>query len=394
MYMKRKLITLLKNNRILYKFYYYLMSAILRTMGLIVSNKHKEILFVCYGGRKYGDNVRPIYEKMLKDERFQDWKFIWAFRDEKQFELPDKKRTVKCRIDSFTFYYYALHSRCWITNVSVQRGLNFKHKDTIYINTWHGVPLKRIGNDIRGNESFKAVKPERFDYFFVEGNYDKQIMPSAFLVPKDHVYVTGYPRNDCMFSGNAETRNKVFEQLRLPKDKKLILYAPTYRDYNKDKEGSFLFDLKLNPDIFIEEGLSDDFILMVRAHGAIEAGGNIRKGFLDVTDYPNIEDLLVACDLLISDFSGVIFDYALFGKPIFCFLYDIDTYKKKRGFYVDVETFLPFIKCYSERQLYKEIKNMSYEKECKVSRDFVKKCGLIWEDATGNAVDKIASLLT
>ncbi len=391
--MKRKLITLLKNNRVLYKFYYYLMSSLLWALGLIVSNKHKEILFVCYGGRKYGDNVRPIYERMLKDERFLDWKFIWAFRDEKQFQLPDKKRTVKCRIDSFTFYYYALRSRCWITNVSVQRGLNFKHKSTIYINTWHGVPLKRIGNDIRENESFKAVKPERFDYFFVEGNYDKQIMPSAFLVPEDHVYVTGYPRNDCMFSGNIETRNKIFEKYGLPKDKKLILYAPTYRDYNKDKEGSFMFDLRLNPDTFMEEGLSDDFILMVRAHGAIEDGENVSRGFVDVTDYPDIEDLLVACDVLISDFSGAIFDYSLLGKPIVCFLYDINTYKKKRGFYVDIETFLPFIKCYSERQLYKEIKNMSYEKECKVSRDFVKKCGLIRDGATGHAVDKIASLL-
>ena len=114
---------------------------------------------------------------------------------------------------------------------------------------------------------------------------------------------------------------------------------------------------------------------------------------MDVTDYPDIEDLLVACDVLISDFSGAIFDYSLLGKPIVCFLYDINTYKKKRGFYVDIETFLPFIKCYSERQLYKEIKNMSYEKECKVSRDFVKKCGLIRDGATGHAVDKIASLL-
>ena len=390
--MKQRIITLLKNNRALYMIYYYCMSTILRIAGGLVSNNHKEILFVCYGGRKYGDNVKPIYERLIEDERFKEWKFIWAFRNEKTFELPDTERTIKCRVDSLKFYYYALRSCCWITNVSVQRGLNFKHNDTIYINTWHGVPLKKIGYDIPGNAAFKAVKPEKFDYFYVEGKYDKAIMPSAYLIPQENAIVTGYPRNDIMFKTDNDVTKRIFDKYGIEEGKKLILYAPTYRDYNKDANGDFIFELKLNSEIFDSSGLADKYVLMVRAHGAIE-NNNENKGFIDVTDYPNIEDLLVASDILISDFSGVIFDYALLRKPILCFLYDVKTFEEKRGFYVDVESFLPFIKCYTEQELYRQINELDYDEACRTSEEFVQKCGLVWNDATGNAVNHIASLL-
>lgn len=390
---KKKLIDLLKGNRFIYNIYYYTMSCILSILGFIIKANKKEILFLCYGGRKYGDNIKPIYEKLLKDKRFSKWRFVWAFRKPDQIELPENSRSIKCKVDSFCFYFYALRSKCWITNVSMQRGLNFKNKGTLYVNTWHGVPLKLIGEDIRKGSSFKINKTEEFDLILSEGIYDARISETAFKVNPSQVKITGYPRNDVMFINPKVAEKRVHDFLKIGYEKKIILYAPTFRDYNKNSWDGFTFDMRLSPKKF-NKLLGDEYVLLVREHGMIENNSNSRFGYMDVTTYPNVEDLLVAADILITDYSGIMFDYSLLEKPIICFIYDIEKYKDKRGFYVDLETFLPFKKCYTEDELYKIIKNLDYENACHLSKEFKEKCGLIENNATEKAVDAIYEALS
>ena len=382
---KRKLIDIVKNSKLIYLTYYYLISPILSIAGLFIKAQKMECLFVCYGGRKYGDNVRPIYLQMLMDTRFRNWKFIWAFRDPNEFELPDKIRTKKVKIDSLEFFYYALRARCWITNVSVQRGLSFKNRGTLYVNTWHGVPLKRIRCCVK--DGFNVRTAEKFDLIFSEGTYDSKISVPAFQVKEKQIKITGYPRNDIMFDESLDLNKKVRRKYGLH-DERIVLYAPTFRDYIKNDSGGFTFQKKLSPEKF-QNTLGDQYKLLVRAHGAIEDHSTSDSSCVDVSDYPDVEDLLVAADILVSDYSGIIFDFSLLEKPIICFIYDLETYKKERGFFVDIEHFLPFKKCNTEEELYDAIKNIDIEESRNQARLFQKQCGLVKKGAAKNAVNEI-----
>lgn len=386
--MKRILINTLKKYHWIYTSYYYFFSYIIKLFGFFIRSNKNVFFIVCTGGKVYGDNIRPVYEALLEDIRFKDWNFVWAFRDPENFKLPDSTRTTKCKIDTPQFLYNALKAKCWLTNVSVQRGLNFKNKGTYYINTWHGVPLKHIGLDIKEGTSFKVLGGvEKFDLICTMGTYDAQIAESAFGLDLCDIKVTGYPRNDIMFTEDMRiVRDRVKTYLDIDFSKKIVLYAPTFRDYNKDNFGSFYFELTLSADKF-RKVLGDDYILIVRAHGAIESSGV--EGYIDATSYPDVEDLLRISDYLITDYSGIMFDYSLLEKPVICFAYDLSKYSENRGLYVNYKDFIPFPICVDEDELYRTIKELDYKQGCEIAREFVKKCGLIGSNASKNVVNAI-----
>ncbi len=387
--MKAFLISLLKKFYFLYALYYYTFSYILQLLGLIIKANKKEILFVCYGGRKYGDNVKPIYDFMLKDDRFKDWSFVWAFRKPQEYNIIDNKRTKCCKIDSVKYYIHALRSKCWITNVTVQRGLNFKNKGTFYVNTWHGVPLKRIGLDIPKGAAFRVLNgKEDFDLLCAMGDYDANVYKSAFGVDETKIAVTGYPRNDVLNENNIKAaKERLSKYYDIDYSKKIILYAPTYRDYNKEKDGAFSFDYRLSTSKFLNK-LGNNYQLLVRAHGAIEKKDSNTE-CLEVTTYPCVEDLLLITDILVTDYSGIMFDFANLNRTIICFAYDLEKYQSTRGMYVDLNEFIPFKLCYNEDDLYSYITNIDYNKSKQEIIELISKCGLICKNAAQNVVNEI-----
>ena len=382
--MKKKLVIFLKNNKVIYAIYYKLYMFFLKLAGLVIRPNKNEILFVCYGGRKYGDNVRPIYLQMLEDSRFDGWKFVWAFRSKKAFELPDRERTIAVRIDSLRYFYHALRAKCWVTNVSVQRGLLFRNERNLYVNTWHGVPLKRIGLSSKVKSSIH--NEETYDLMLAEGTYDAEIYENELGLRPENIRVTGYPRNDVLLTGSAK-RQEVRARYGVKEDETLILYAPTYRDYNVNDSGGFTFDSTLSCDAF-RSALGSGYKMMVRSHGAIE-DETASEGFINVSDYPDVEDLMLASDILVSDYSGIIFDYALLEKPIICYIYDHQKYEEERGFFVDLQSFLPFPKCEMEQALYEAIKAVDLEAGREAALAFQAQCGLIRRGAAVNAVNAI-----
>ena len=385
---KNILIGTLKKYRVLYYVYYYCCSTVLSILGLFIRSSKNRILFVCRGGKQYNDNIPPIYEELLKDERFSKWDFIWALRDTKKPDLSHKVRTKVCKIDSLSFYWNALKSRCWVTNVSVQRGLNFKNKDTFYINTWHGVPLKYIGLDNNKGVSFSLPEHEKCDLFCSMGEYDAKIYETAFGADPSIIKVTGYPRNDVLFTSDLEeVKQRVSSYYNIDFTKKIVLYAPTFRDYNKSRLGMFSLDLKLSADLFQKE-LGDNYVLLVRAHGAILNTNNV-VGCIDASKYPSVEDLLMITDILVTDYSGIMFDFSLLGKPIICLPYDLNEYIEKRGLYINYEEYLPLDICYTESELYTTIKTLDYEKACEKSKLLKEKAGLKGFGATRNVVDEL-----
>lgn len=135
--------TKIKRSKLLYYVYYYVMSGLVNLYKLFLKPDGKLMLFVCYGGRHYSDSTRVIYEAMLKDERFKDYIIYWAFKNPEKY--PFIPNTVN--VNSLKYFNIALRARVWVTNVIVERALNFKGINTYYMHTTHGVLCKLDGKD-------------------------------------------------------------------------------------------------------------------------------------------------------------------------------------------------------------------------------------------------------
>ena len=275
---------------------------------------------------------------MLNDSRFDNYKFIWAFID------PDKHaiaRGRKIKIDSFKYYKTLLSARCWITNSSVERGLSFKGKDVFYFNTWHGTPIKKMGSDIGDSSQAFASKGREssIDIMLAQGQYEADIFSRVFNIDIEKFRIIGLPRNDELLPSeqiHKATREKICRTLNISTNKKIILYAPTFREYLKENSNCIIA-----PPINLKKWqqlLSDDYVVLFRAHYEITKALNICENeFMhNVSDYGNLNELMIASDILISDYSSIFFDYSIMDKPMLCFAYDYDEYSTKRGLYFDM----------------------------------------------------------
>lgn len=324
--------TFLKRNRIAYSAYYYIASFLINFYKLFVRTDNNLILFVSYGGRHYSDSPRYIYEAMLKDARFKKYKMIWAFIRPEQFpDIPNK-----ICIDSFEYIKIALKARCWITNVIIERALNFTGKNTYYFHTTHGVLCKLDGLDAKEKKNFKSFAKLKFDCCTVQSEYEKKIYAGMWGLDLDKVVVSGFAKNDILVHYTNDYRNEVRKKLGIPEDKKAILYAPTWRDeYNYEER----FDLDVD---LWRRMLGEKYVLLYRAHPIVSSDVKSNDSFfIDTTHYEMVEDVMIASDILVSDYSGIIFDYCVMEKPIFLWTYDYDRYNAIRGLYFDIRRDLP-----------------------------------------------------
>jgi CDP-glycerol glycerophosphotransferase len=220
------------------------------------------------------------------------------------------------------------------------------------VQTWHGTPLKRIGFDI---EDLQFADFKYFEKLESEAqNWSHLVSPNRFSTPilkrafryTGEILEIGYPRNDILFATGAEREaitDRVRERLALPAGKKVLLYAPTWRDDEFYGAGKYKISMMLDVEN-ARERLGSDHVLLVRRHpnvvDDIRGAGN---GFVyDVSTYPDMADLLTITDVLITDYSSVMFDFANTGRPMLFFTYDLEHYRDKlRGFYFDFEAEAP-----------------------------------------------------
>lgn len=143
---------------------------------------------------------------MLKDERFKDYKFVWAFHNPEAFKVPEN--STKIKTDSFRYFKTALKARCWISNSGIERGLKFKKRNTFYFNTWHGSPIKKMGTDIPNeNRSFAAKGGSRVDVMTSQSDFEADILSGAFKIPRERFLMCGLPRND-VIAGYTESQKR------------------------------------------------------------------------------------------------------------------------------------------------------------------------------------------
>lgn len=377
MEVKERFMNFVKRSRFVYNCYYYLFSGVLKVLKLFVNPDDKLALFISYGGRYYNDSPKCIYEAMKVDHRFDGFRLVWAFRNPRKY--PNIKDKVK--IDSFSFFTTALKARLWIANVHMERGLDFKGKHTFYLNTTHTLLPKLAGSQVNRKNTFTTNAKSKCDCYSVQCEYEKEILYKV----RDKVRIIGYPKCDIIANYSEFDRKAIRYKLNLPDDKIVILYAPTYRE-DSSTQMNCPVDFKK-----WEALLGKDYIVLFRAHPVVANNTSIdsSSGFVfDMSSYDDNNDLIIASDILISDYSGIFFEFGIQEKPMFCFAYDYDEYIKLRGLYFDIRSELPggYL---TEDELLDYIKRGNKEEIMKTVHDFRAKYITVYGNATSQCLDII-----
>ncbi len=365
----------------------------------------KMVIFETFMGRQYGCNPKAIYEYMISDPRFADFRFIWVLNDpSKAEEIPQNDRVTVVTLRSDDYYRYYATAKYVVTNSNLDYGIS-KKRGQVFLQTWHGTPLKKLRCDIEietGNalNSLAEINQKndldvvRYDYFISPSAFASEKFTSAFNLVKlgkeDIIIETGYPRNDLLFHFDENYAESVKEKLCLPKDKKVILYAPTFRDNQHDGAG-YTYDTHIDFEELKQE-LSDEYVILFRAHYFVASQFDFSRfeGFIfDVSGLDDITPLYTITDLLITDYSSVFFDYANLKRPMIFYMYDLEEYADAiRGFYIDIaELPGPIVK--TEEELIEAIKsnNLTYDEKY---REFNKKYNSLDD---GNASRRVVEKL-
>ncbi len=360
--MRQRLIYILKHNAFIQKLYRIIMSFVFRAWGVLLPVDEKLVIFVSFMGMGFNDSPKAIYNYMQGHPEYKQYRCVWAF------EYPEKfpnMETVK--IDTPAYFKTALRAKYWITNTNIERGLRFKKKKQVYLNTWHGIALKHIGNDVEGRNDFNF---DTVNYLVVSGDHDEKVWKSAFQAKESTYLRCGMPRNEELWIADDEKKTQMKAKLGIPADKKVILYAPTWRE---STDGGKSYEIK--PPIHFEEWkrkLGDEYIVLFRAHHQTTKvlGVKYDEFVRDANSYPTVNDLMIASDMLITDYSAIAFDYSILCKPIFCYAYDYMTYLAERGTYFEIDDKYPNKSCRTEDELLTRIKEIDYEAECENTRQF------------------------
>jgi len=353
---------ILKHNSVIQKLYRVVMSFLFRVWGKFLNVDQNLVVFVSFMGKGFNDSPKAIYDYMMGHDEYKKYRCVWAFENPGEFVDIDS-----VRIDSLSYFKTVLKAKYWITNTNIERGLKFKKKDQVFLNTWHGIALKHIGNDCPGRKDFDFRKT---DYLVVSGDYDERVWKTAFNADEKSFLKCGMPRNEALWLADDVQKRLEREKLNLPQDKKVILYAPTWRD-STDGGRSYAIKPPIHFDKW-KENLGDEYIVLFRAHHqttkvlGIEFDDFVR----DASSYPAVNDLMIASDILITDYSAIAFDYSILCKPILCYAYDYDTYLTERGTYFDMDEKYPNKSCRTEEDLLSRISNIDYTSECKKTRKF------------------------
>lgn len=312
-----------------------------------MSMKDNWIVFESFLGKNYSDSCKYIYEYLYK-KYGSDFRYIWVVNN-KQTDIPGGATKVKYL--GIGWFYYTSRAKYYVNNMRQPIWLN-RRKGSIFLETWHGTPLKKLVFDM---EDVHSATPEykmnvyaqsrKWTYLISDNPFSTEVFERCFLYPAERIIQTGYPRNDILYSPDRESiSTRIKKRLGIPADKNVILYAPTWRDDEYYGPGRYQFALKLDLHR-MKEQLGDKYVLLLRTHyfiaDAIDTSG--LDGFAwNVSKYDDIAELYLISDICVTDYSSVFFDYANLKRPILFYVYDFDKYRDKlRGFYIDMETELP-----------------------------------------------------
>ena len=300
-------------------------------------------------GKSYSDSPKYLYEYLQKT-RGDKYRYIWVLNQKSEALAKTGKHTI-CKMNSLRYVYYASRAGYRIFNVR-QPAWCKKRPEVVFLETWHGTPLKKLAFDMdditSASQSHKTLfyqHGREWNYLISANRFSTDVFERAFVFDRDKILEYGYPRNDILYAENKdEIAAEVKKELGIPEGKRVILYAPTWRDNQFYDKGKYKFTLAMDLDRMRKE-FSEDSVILLRTHYYIadildlsEYEGFVYNG----SQYEDISRLYLASDICITDYSSVFFDYANLKRPILFFVYDYDEYADEiRGLYIDMEKELP-----------------------------------------------------
>ena len=343
------------------------------------------VFFESFGGRSFSCSPRAIYLAMLKQERFAGYRFVWSFKGsvrveealETQKDLQNDRTTVVQR-GSGEYFRALASAKVLVLNTRLPEYVTPK-PDQVFVQCWHGTPLKRLGYDVE-IETTNALNTtqeladrfgldaQKWTYLLSPSPYTSKHLADAFGLPEerraDVILEEGYPRNDEIALAHADATGvrqaELREALGIPEGKKALLYAPTWRDDSYKAGVGYTFDYLIDFDLLRRE-LGDEWVVLFRPHYYIANHFDFSAydGFvIDVASWGNINELYIAADALVTDYSSVMFDYAILRRPIALFVPDYETYANDiRGFYFDLKE-IPGPHCMETSELVGTLKDL------------------------------------
>lgn len=361
---------------------------------------HRIILFESNVGRNYTGNPKAIYEEMIRLGLDRKYRCYFILEDI-EMKIPGSAKSIK-RNRLRYFYYFAI-AGVWISDTRFPKYI-IKRQDTIYIQTWHGTPLKRLALDLdavymSGETSLEDYKRnfynnvQTWDYLLSQNNYSTEIFKKAFGFKKKILEI-GYPRNDILYrENNKDEIYKIKERLGLPQDKRIVLYAPTWRDNEYYTNGIYKFSTGLDFSLLMEQ-MKEDTVWLVKHHYLImdRIDWSAYEGFIYTFDKSyDISLLYLVSDMMVTDYSSVMFDYSILKRPMLFYCYDLSEYKDTlRGFYFDFLKEAPGPVVQTTEALIESIKEYDYELYRENYEAFIAKYN---HADDGNASRKIINLI-
>lgn len=335
--------------------------------------QNNKIILSSYDGLGYCCNSKYIAEILLRNHAPVELK--WLVSDSGIGGLPDG--IAKVAINSPQFYKEVLTAKVYVTN-TVHLLYEHKREEQFYINTWHGYgPFKLAEGDVNKDAASREI-------------YRKSNAVSNLLVTASHFYTgiyrdsffyegevmeCGAPRNDVFFTDNS-IKASVYKKLEIPFDKKILLYAPTFREDTGSSFQKYDIDMKciLNA---LGRRFGGEYRLVYRFHHCLYALGmpkNFYADAIDATYYPDIQELLVAADVVITDYSSLMWDFSLQRRPVFLYQNDAKDYENDRGFYSPVSEW-PYPKAHTQDELIDAIIEFDNDRYMKDVNEFFEKYG-------------------
>lgn len=313
------------------------------------------VMFESFNGKGVGDSPLALSRELQR--RGSGMKQYWSVES---LTTPVPEWATPLLRYSKPWYEILASARLLINNNNWPWFFTKRPHQT-YLQTWHGTPLKQIGNDMPGSNltlTYRALMAREanvWDYLIAQNDYSAKIFSRAFGYDGDIIQL-GYPRNDALVGNAAQAiRERTRAALGLEKHVRVLLYAPTWRDNLKDRSGygrvSFLdFDI-------LHANVEKDTLVLYRGHSnTASASGGLPEDVLDVTRYPDVNELMLASDALVTDYSSIFFDYAVMRKPIYFLVPDIEQYSSAtRGFYMPLEEVAPGPLCMDTESLAREL---------------------------------------
>lgn len=370
-------------------------------MRHVLPVKKNKIVFSQFGGKGYGCNPKAICDEFLKREEQYD--LVWILGKSQSREkagIPERVRIVSGE----EALKELLTAKVWINNihfnVMIEDGL-VKRKNTIYLNTFHGgITIKNEGKDkhtykekayedLSQKEKMYRIDAEYVDYITSGCEMEEHVL-REFFYGHGEIVRLGDARTDVLVNGSKEVEQKVREFYQIPEETKIAIYAPTFRSDMKLDWYDLNYEEILD---VLQEKTGTPWVMLIRLHPRL--AGKAKKivpkeeRFINASGYMDMQELAVASDCMISDYSSVITDFMLTKKPAFMYVPDLDKYLKSRGLYFKMEE-LPFPYAKTTKELIDSIQEFDEELYKNKVDEFIRKIGYI---ADGKASERIVDFL-